>query len=177
MAADPAPVQWRLEPLRQLPSSWPPLLHDVSNTWAAPRTVAPAEATPSTRERRQVTSGNEVALLLNVKLVPFDASEIPSDAVSVFSTTNDMNGRPMVITVGNEQTIRGLDEALLGLYVGDHRVIRISSAAAFGHYGNTHGFHGMGKPIPPAADLYCDVFIVETFTHEQVMHLSLITTH
>lgn len=63
-------------------------------------------------------------------------------------------GKPLVFQVGIGQVIRGWDEALLDMKVGEKRVLRIPSALGYGS-------RGAGGVIPPDATL---VFFVELVT-------------
>jgi FKBP-type peptidyl-prolyl cis-trans isomerase len=64
--------------------------------------------------------------------------------------------RPLSFVVGQQQTIDGLERAVLGLGVNElHECIECKAKYAFGAHGNPHGFHGCGVAIGANCALCC----------------------
>jgi hypothetical protein len=60
-----------------------------------------------------------------------------------------------------EQTIEGLDLALMQMKEGEVAKVIIGPKYGFGEHGNQHGFHGSGKPIPGNATLEFQVELLD----------------
>ncbi|CAE7666011.1 Fkbp1a [Symbiodinium sp. CCMP2456] len=73
-----------------------------------------------------------------------------------FDSSRD-RGKPFSFTLGTEpaQVIRGWEEGMLQLSLGEKATLRISSDFAYGESG-----YGDGSKIPPNADLVFDVELV-----------------
>jgi len=63
-------------------------------------------------------------------------------------------GRPFVFGLGEGQVIRGWDEGVAGMKVGEKRTLFIPSALGY-------GARGAGGAIPPNADLIFDVELLD----------------
>src|SRR5262245_2107640 len=63
-------------------------------------------------------------------------------------------GRPFVFGLGQGQVIRGWDEGVAGMKVGEKRTLFIPSAMGY-------GARGAGGAIPPNADLIFDVELLD----------------
>lgn len=63
-------------------------------------------------------------------------------------------GRPFVFGLGEGQVIRGWDEGVAGMKVGEKRTLFIPSAMGY-------GARGAGGAIPPNADLIFDVELLD----------------
>ncbi|MBS0619314.1 MAG: FKBP-type peptidyl-prolyl cis-trans isomerase [Spirochaetes bacterium] len=63
-------------------------------------------------------------------------------------------GRPFVFGLGGGQVIRGWDEGVAGMKVGEKRTLFIPSAMGYGP-------RGAGAAIPPNADLIFDVELLD----------------
>ncbi|MDD5318560.1 MAG: FKBP-type peptidyl-prolyl cis-trans isomerase [Candidatus Pacebacteria bacterium] len=114
---------------------------------AASSTVADQNATSSAAtDNRTVQSGDTIAVQYTGMLqdgTVFDSS-IP-------------RGQPFIFTVGAGQVIKGWDEGLIGMKVGDKRHLVLTPDQAYGAQGVTSG----GKVIiPPNATLIFDVQVV-----------------
>jgi hypothetical protein len=77
-----------------------------------------------------------------------------------FSTYEHNDGNPLIIEAGADQTISGLDSALLDMHEGEKCEVVLLPWHAYGSLGNRHGFHSMGKPIPPNASLLLTIQLV-----------------
>jgi FKBP-type peptidyl-prolyl cis-trans isomerase len=66
-----------------------------------------------------------------------------------FDSSKD-RGQPFVFGLGAGQVIRGWDEGVAGMKVGEHRTLFIPAALGYGS-------RGAGGVIPPNADLIFDV--------------------
>ncbi len=69
-----------------------------------------------------------------------------------FDSSRD-RGRPFAVTIGTSQVIRGWDEAVPGMKVGEQRRLTIPSQAAY-------GTKGQPPTIPPDATLIFDVELI-----------------
>eukprot|EP01121_Diplochlamys_sp_Union-15-3_P007694 TRINITY_DN1977_c0_g1_i1.p1 TRINITY_DN1977_c0_g1~~TRINITY_DN1977_c0_g1_i1.p1 ORF type:complete len:190 (-),score=35.25 TRINITY_DN1977_c0_g1_i1:551-1120(-) len=69
-------------------------------------------------------------------------------------------GDPLVITAGEEQTIDGLDKALLTMREGEKANITVSAKYGYGSVDNPHGFHGSGVLVPANSSLVFENFTV-----------------
>mmetsp|Transcript_34400 Transcript_34400/g.96994 ORF Transcript_34400/g.96994 Transcript_34400/m.96994 type:complete len:384 (+) Transcript_34400:162-1313(+) len=67
---------------------------------------------------------------------------------------------PLCVTMGRDQTIPGLERALMTMREGERARIVVGASEAFGPMGNPHGFHGAGAGIPPNTDLLFDLRIL-----------------
>ncbi len=64
------------------------------------------------------------------------------------------NGRPFVFGLGNGMVIKGWDEGVAGMKIGEKRTLYIPAALGYGE-------HGAGASIPPNADLIFDVELLD----------------
>ena len=64
-------------------------------------------------------------------------------------------GEPFVFTLGQRQVIQGWEEGILGMLVGETRILTIPPALAYGS-------SGAGDIIPPNATLFFDVQLLAT---------------
>lgn len=62
-------------------------------------------------------------------------------------------GKPISFALGAHRVIKGWEEGILGMKVGEKRQLHIPSALGY-------GARGMGEVIPPDADLVFDVELV-----------------
>lgn len=63
-------------------------------------------------------------------------------------------GRPFIFALGEGQVIRGWDEGVQGMKIGEKRTLFIPSAMGYGS-------RGAGGAIPPNADLIFDVELLD----------------
>jgi len=70
---------------------------------------------------------------------------------TLFITSSGENA--LSFTIGNEQTIPGLEAAALSMRETEQSTIEVPPEHAYGPMGNPHGFHGSGAPIPPNSAL------------------------
>jgi FK506-binding protein 4/5 len=77
---------------------------------------------------------------------------LPEGQEAVFDDTYK-RAAPLEILVGAQQTIEGLDLALLQMKEGEVAKVVVAPTYAFGQHGNPHGFHGSGDEIPGNATL------------------------
>ena len=75
-----------------------------------------------------------------------------------FDSSRD-RGQPFVFTLGAGMVIKGWDKGLMGMCIGDKRVLRIPYSMAYGR----DGYAGV---IPPSEDLTFDVELVGVTTGE-----------
>jgi len=80
-----------------------------------------------------------------------------------FDSSHD-RGQPLPLTLGVGQVIKGWDEGLIGMCVGEKRILTIPSDMAYGS-------RGFGSVIPPNSALVFDVELVGLTskpTHEEL---------
>jgi len=82
------------------------------------------------------------------------------DNGSVFDDTYK-KGSPLVVKAGNEQTIPGLDVALLTMNEGEKALIKVTAKYGYGAHDNPHGFHGCGTLIPGNSTLTFDLELMD----------------
>jgi FKBP-type peptidyl-prolyl cis-trans isomerase len=70
-----------------------------------------------------------------------------------FDSTADHGGQPFSFTVGAGQVIKGWDEGLIGMKVGEKRTLTIPPSLGY-------GATGAGDSIPPNATLIFDIQLV-----------------
>ncbi|KAI0298509.1 hypothetical protein BC826DRAFT_997758 [Russula brevipes] len=70
-----------------------------------------------------------------------------------FDSSHD-RAQPLPLTLGVGQVIKGWDEGLVGMCIGEKRTLTIPSDMAYGD-------HGFGSVIPPKAALIFDVELVD----------------
>lgn len=66
---------------------------------------------------------------------------------------SNVGGSPFTFTIGAGQVIKGWDEGITGMKVGEKRQLQIPAALGY-------GARGAGGAIPPNADLIFDVELV-----------------
>jgi FKBP-type peptidyl-prolyl cis-trans isomerase len=72
---------------------------------------------------------------------------------TVFDSTDKHGGQPFSFTVGGGQVIKGWDQGLLGMKVGEKRTLTIPGDLAYGP-------QGIPGVIPPNATLIFDIELV-----------------
>jgi FKBP-type peptidyl-prolyl cis-trans isomerase len=90
-----------------------------------------------------ITNGQTASMLYTGKL---------TDG-TVFDSTASRNNQPFTFTLGAGQVIKGWDEGVLGMKVGEERTLTIPASLAY-------GANGISGVIPPNATLVFDVTLV-----------------
>jgi FKBP-type peptidyl-prolyl cis-trans isomerase len=72
-----------------------------------------------------------------------------------FDSSLDHGGKPFSFNLGAGEVIKGWDEGVAGMKVGEKRQLRIPSKLGYGARGTP------GGPIPPDADLVFDVELLK----------------
>lgn len=73
---------------------------------------------------------------------------------SVFDRNDEEGGKPFTLVLGSGQVIKGWDEGLVGMKVGGKRTLSIPWSKGYGD-------KGQPPKIPPKADLYFDVALLD----------------
>lgn len=68
-------------------------------------------------------------------------------------------GKPFQCVIGTGRVIKGWDQGLMGMKVGGQRKLRVPAALAYGE-------RGMGTRVPPHANLYFEIELLEVLTRE-----------
>ena len=89
------------------------------------------------------------------------AADAPRERWALFEDTWPRPA-PLIITVGKEETIPGLEAALSAMREGERGLVAVPPSQAFGAMGNPMGFHGSGQPIPADSHLFFDVQLLLT---------------
>jgi len=74
---------------------------------------------------------------------------------------NSYDSSPIDVTVGQENTIRGLEIIFPHMIEGEKAKIIVPPELAYGQTDYPQGFHGAGIRIPPDSILYFEVEIME----------------
>lgn len=94
------------------------------------------------------------------------------DGSTVFDSTAE-RGHIFTFTIGQEQTIPGLELAVAQMTEGETALVTVAPSQAYGSMGNQQGFHGCGRPIPPNATLQFELQLLDWDEHpEKLRHLS-----
>lgn len=100
-----------------------------------------------------ITDGPEVRKGQKVRLnyrLAFSLESLNRDDDTGIIDSSDRHKSPVIVTVGSEEAIPGLDEALVGMRRGATRRVIIPADLAFGARGIPH-------IVPPNTTLYIDV--------------------
>lgn len=89
--------------------------------------------------------------------VHYDGYYIKEDGTRKLFDSSRERGQEFSFTLGAEQTILGLENAVASMEVDEVAMIRMGSKYGYGAAGNPHGFHSMGKAIPANAVLEMEV--------------------
>lgn len=135
-----------------------------------PVSSQPAEAQPASSEPASAanpTNSNDKKMKLEIKTTQAgsgDRTVKSGDTISVqytgkltdgtvFDATSKHGGTPFDFTIGQGQVIKGWDQGLLGMKVGEKRTITIPADLGY-------GATGAGSSIPPNSTLIFDVELV-----------------
>ena len=135
-----------------------------------PVSSQPAEAQPASSEPASAanpTNSNDKKMKLEIKTTQAgsgDRTVKSGDTISVqytgkltdgtvFDATSKHGGTPFDFTIGQGQVIKGWDQGLLGMKVGEKRTITIPADLGY-------GATGAGSSIPPNSTLSFDVELV-----------------
>ncbi|HEY7086848.1 MAG TPA: FKBP-type peptidyl-prolyl cis-trans isomerase [Tepidisphaeraceae bacterium] len=119
---------------------------------AAPETQPSERTTPSGLKIIEVQSSGESAAKAGDKVWVIYAGRLQSNGKE-FDSSAKHGGDPIAFTLGTGQVIKGWDEGIAGMKIGDKRQLVIPPSLAYGD-------RGAGGDIPPGATLVFDVELV-----------------
>ena len=100
-------------------------------------TFASATQATDAGEAQTITAGKKVTIEITLKL---------ADQSVVFS---NVGSKPLTITQGDQQVVRGLEHALEGMHVGEHKQVTVQPSEGFGVV-LSQNFHEVPKDKIPA---------------------------